>query len=245
MRRPNLLLLGAGGVAAAGVGWAIRDYRAWRALGPGGLPATWAGWWRMTRLRVAKRDPLALAPLASRWGADEDGLTLADLPARTGRRPRVAPHPVPHRQLDAHAPAPVVRALQALFDRKVVADPARLSWATSHFEKRIEAITLAQPCRRHEDALIAQGEIGHVHPSDGSMHMILSPSDTRIVVERGWGERHALAGVRLGLPQTYTMIYAPRDEGDLAAVSSILDAAITYMASDRGVPAKVEGTHQA
>lgn len=184
----------------------------------------------MTRLRLAKHDPLALAPLASLAGVGADVVTLGNLPARTGPRPRVAPHPVPHRQLDAHAPAAIVRTLEALFEHRAAADPTRLCYTTSHFEKRHDAITLIAPFQRHRDALDAHGEIGHVHPSDGSMHMILSPSDTRIVIERGWGERHALAGVRLGLPPTYTMIYAPREGADIGTVSSILDAAIRYMA---------------
>ena len=228
MSRRPALLLGAGGIAAAGLGWAIADYRAWRALGPGGLPGSPSGWWRMTRLRMAKRDPLACPPR----DADASMATLEDLPYRRGARPRVAPHPVPHRQLDAHAPAPLIRTLQGTFENAACADPARLSMATSHYEKHNQAVTLGAPWRRHADARVAHGEIGHVHPSDGSMHMIVSPADARIVIERGWGERHGLAGVRLGLPSSYMMIYAPRDEADVSAVSSILGAAITYMTSE-------------
>lgn len=181
----------------------------------------------MTRLRLAQRDPFACPPI----DADGPPATLADLPHRGGERPGVAPYPVPHRQTEGHAPALLIGALQRLFADKVRADPERLSLATSHFEKHNQAVTIAAPYRRREDACIAHGEVGHVHPSDGSMHMILDPADARIVIERGWGERHGLAGVRLGLPRTYLKIYAPRDEADLAPVSSILDAAIAYMAS--------------
>ena len=41
---------------------------------------------------------------------------------------------------------------------------------------------------------ITHAEIGHMHPTDGSMHMILSPSDAKVVIESGWGELHGLAG---------------------------------------------------
>ena len=34
----------------------------------------------------------------------------------------------------------------------------------------------------------------------------------------------------LGLPLTYTLIYAPRDEAEVGVDAAILDAAITYMA---------------
>jgi hypothetical protein len=34
-------------------------------------------------------------------------------------------------------------------------------------------------------------EIAHVHPTDNSLHMLLSPADARAVVEAGWGRRFA------------------------------------------------------
>lgn len=224
--RVRALPLTLAGAAAAGVGWAVRDYRAWRALGPGGLPPTWFGWCQTTRWRMAKADPFS-PRLPARTGVDLT--TLSDLPARSGPRPRVSPHPVPHRQLDGHAPARLRDAINGVFAGKIDADPVRLSEAISHFEKHLPAVTVRPTFRCHADACAACGEVGHVHPADGSMHMILSHSDARTVVERGWGERHGLAGRRLGLPATYTLIYAPRDERDLPIVSRILDAAIAYM----------------
>ncbi len=220
------------GAAAAGLVWAVGDYRAWRALGPGGLPPTWRGWLRTTRWRLVMQDPLALEPLERRRGGPADLSSLHDLPRRAGPRPRVAPHPVPHRQLtDVGSPA-LRSATSALLEEKVNADPARLELARSHFEKSIPAITLKAGMRHHADVCAACGEVGHVHPSDGSLHMIVSASDARAIIERGWGERHGLAGSHLGLPLTYLMIYAPRDEGELAVTSSILDAAIAYQALD-------------
>ena len=232
MARRDLLLLG-GAAAAVGIGRAVRDYRAWVALGPGGLPVSWTGWWRTTRWRMAKRDPLA--PVAAAPGRADIAL-LAHLPPRAGSRPRVAPHPVPHRQIEQHAPASLIPELEEWFEQAARTDPERLCYVPSHFEKRHRAVTLREACRCHHDALGAHGEVGHVHPSDGSMHMILSPSDARTVIERGWGERHGLAGVRLGLPPTYTMIYAPRTRAEIATITSILDAAIGYMSlgPDRG-----------
>jgi len=50
------------------------------------------------------------------------------------------------------------------------------------------------------------------------MHMIFGPSDARTVIEKGWGERHPLSGVYPGLPVTYLMIYAPRDQEEVAMV---------------------------
>ena len=238
--RPRLLALALGSVTAAGVLWTVADYRAWRALGPGGLPPTWRGWLRTTRWRLAKQHPLAIEPLASHWGGPADVTLLANLPRRRGPRPRVAPHPVPHRQTTDGAPPAIRTALAALIADKVKADPSRLILATSHFERNTPAITLKPTFRHHADACAACGEVGHAHDNDGSLHVIVSASDARTVIERGWGERHGLAGSHLGLPLTYMMIYAPRDERELAVTSDILDAAIAYQALD---PARMRAAH--
>ncbi|PWN34012.1 uncharacterized protein FA14DRAFT_161588 [Meira miltonrushii] len=38
-------------------------------------------------------------------------------------------------------------------------------------------------------------ELAHIHLSEGSMHLTLSPQDARKVVKEGYGERHRLAGM--------------------------------------------------
>ena len=38
-------------------------------------------------------------------------------------------------------------------------------------------------------------ELAHIHLSEGSMHLTLSPQDARKVVKEGYGERHRLAGL--------------------------------------------------
>jgi len=59
------------------------------------------------------------------------------------------------------------------------------------------------------------------------MHIILSPSDAKEVITKGWGEFHGLAGQN-GLIKTYTMIYSPRDEQELAITRQILEAGVKY-----------------
>ena len=226
-------------IAAAGAGvlaWAVADYRAWRALGPGGLPSTWRGWLTTTRLRLQKRDPLALDALLGLRGEPEDVATLADLTSRSGARPRVGPHPVPHRQLTDHAPSALRGALTDAFAARAEADADRLELVRSRFERHNLAVAARADLRRHPVAFSACGEAGHVHPSDGSMHMILSPSDACTAILRGWGELHGLAGHAFDLPPTYTLIYAPRDADEVASVMRILDAAIAYMTRDPAPP---------
>lgn len=226
-------------VAAVGAcvfAWAIADYRAWRALGPGGLPSTWRGWLTTTRLRLQKRNPLSLEALQGLRGDPDDVETLADLPSRSGARPAVGPHPVPHRQLTDHAPPALRRGLTEAFAARAAADAGRLELVRSNFEKHNLAVTARADLRRHHVACGACGEAGHVHPSDGSMHMVLSPSDACTAIARGWGELHGLAGHAFDLPPTYTLIYAPRDADEVASVMRILDAAIAYMTRDPAPP---------
>jgi len=74
---------------------------------------------------------------------------------------------------------------------------------------------------------VSHAEIGHIHPTDGSMHIILSPGDTKEVITKGWGELHGLAGQDRAA-KTYMMIYSPRDEMELEVTKKILLAAIKY-----------------
>lgn len=88
-----------------------------------------------------------------------------------------------------------------------------------------------------EAAVIARGEIGHVHP-DGSIHLYHPPADARVLIEKHWAERHRLArripffpGFQYvtHLGETYLMIYGPRDDGELEALATILRNSIRFM----------------
>lgn len=70
-------------------------------------------------------------------------------------------------------------------------------------------------------------EIGHMHGSDGSLHLNLAPKDAKLVLERGWGQRHPLAGTVLYLGDV--MVYAPRIEKELEVVKGITRAAAKFM----------------
>jgi hypothetical protein len=70
-------------------------------------------------------------------------------------------------------------------------------------------------------------EIGHMHGSDGSLHLNLAPKDAKLVLERGWGQRHPLAGTVLYLGDV--MVYAPKSEDELEVVKKITRAAAKFM----------------
>ena len=145
---------------------------------------------------------------------------------RTGPRPTVSPYPIPHRQLNQLA-EPVVRArLSELFAKAVSRHEQDVHFALSHFEKRHMAITLKSAASKVGER--SHGEIAHIHPSDHSMHMVLSRTDAIAAIEAGWAQRHGLAGIAVGLPLTYVMVYSPRGEQDLQIVGELLEAAIAY-----------------
>lgn len=216
-------------LAVAGSVWVYRDYHAWLALGPGGLPYNFRGWLMTTWMRTQKRDALDTARFARAIGAGGNRFLAEDLPRRAGLRPRIGVHPVPHRQLDQLPGEDMTRRIVATFDAQVGRQSDLLRYELSFFEKRNQAVFLRDPAVGHADAQASHGEIAHVHPSDGSMHMIFGASDARTVIEAGWGECHPLAGKR-GLPDTYVLVYPPRDDGELLLTGRLLDAAVGYMA---------------
>jgi len=78
-------------------------------------------------------------------------------------------------------------------------------------------------------ALLVDREFTHIHPQPmgGSQHLALSPEDANEVIKKGWGEEHPL--LKMGQLRTHTiMVYAPRDEKDLAVIKQITKRAYDF-----------------
>jgi hypothetical protein len=215
-----------GAAVMAAATWAVVDYRRWRSLGPGGLPANLGGWLTTTRFRMIAKGELDVSPLAPGVGSGADLRAWHGVCRRSGLAPKVSPYPVPHRQLDQLPEDGVRVELKRMFDDAVTCHADEVGYVLSHFEKRHPAITLRDSAGRVGAG--SHGEIAHIHPSDNSMHMVLSPTDAIAAIEAGWARRHGLAGLVLDLPMTYVMVYAPRNAADLAVVGELLEAAIAY-----------------
>ncbi|MCJ1281638.1 hypothetical protein MMC26_000959 [Xylographa opegraphella] len=67
-------------------------------------------------------------------------------------------------------------------------------------------------------------EIVHLHTTEASMHLTLHPSDAALVISRGWGERHPLAGRGPWVPKGFMMVYAPRTMEELDVLRCIIRA---------------------
>ncbi|MGH2381971.1 MAG: luciferase family protein [Candidatus Limnocylindria bacterium] len=152
------------------------------------------------------------------------------LPQRSGSKPRTTSW-APHIQLDQVPLADMSAAL------------ATRVFALPDIEER--AGTVAHPAERAiwlrddvpmatEDAFLGNREIGHFHPWDGSLHIVLPPDLAEAAVAAGWAEVHpvALAGQA---PTNRVMLFGPRDEDEVDVLFGLIAAAARY-AGARGVP---------
>ena len=69
----------------------------------------------------------------------------------------------------------------------------------------------------------------HVHcGAEGSCHAVLSAADAKVVLEKGWGERHGLSGRGVGVPLGYVMVFAPRSVEEVEVIGMVARAAARY-----------------
>lgn len=214
-----------------------QDYKTFLALGPGGTPYSFRGYTKLFFISLFKlRDPYN-APEPSPRIRPSNGF-LKELQARQGPRPLVV-GVAPQRQLTQNCPRPMVQVLQKTI--RELADECPSHWyvATSAFEKHNEALFSRYKTFTEPDYY---GEIVHSHTCDGSMHLTLHPEDVKIVLEKGWGERHPLAHGRTWwwhspCPRGFMIIYAPRDQQELQQIKSIIRAAAWWVS---GVDSRTE-----
>ncbi|KAK2012393.1 hypothetical protein LZ32DRAFT_309269 [Colletotrichum eremochloae] len=225
-------------VSTTVVVWAVRDYRAYIALGPGGVPHNFGGWLLVT-LGIR---PFALSKASATWTGDypDEGAhdDVEALPPRKGDRAELG-GVVPHRQLTQHAPERMREYIDNLFANAVTQNPTLVESKLSLYERNNQAVfvhsaILASPATPAA-ARIARGEISH-HHGDLSIHMYLSPADAKQAIAKGWAERHRLSrpqgtllSGRFHIADTYLMIYGPRDDDEMDALAVFLRNAIRYM----------------
>lgn len=208
------------------------EYTAWFDLGPQGLPVNILGYGAdkfMQKLSVDKRDPSVFQPdsASEKSWAKRTGpsATVSFLPAGglTARDPaEVAKYVVPQLEIDGNEDAvPSLKAYladMAAADERFVIQPSNLDG------NQLDSIWL-----KKKKTWQMVGEFGHVH-DEGSAHFILSVPDALEVLQKGWGERHGMAGRML--PLTYMFVYSPRNDDELQEWKRIADAAAAYMTAD-------------
>ncbi|KAB2351710.1 luciferase domain-containing protein [Actinomadura rudentiformis] len=144
---------------------------------------------------------------------------MLELPTRSGPRPVTTGREVPHDQLDQFSPPAIRAALVQEADSLpgVFTGPSQVSEPSSL------ALRLHEPRGPWEAFLHpSRDEFGHIHRA-GFMHLTVPPPLMAELAERGWAERHPIS-LRAEWPDTIVMLYAPRDEAELAVAVAVLRA---------------------
>jgi hypothetical protein len=139
------------------------------------------------------------------------------LPNRSGEKPRTR-RGMPHSQLSQNPSPSIYEALaDLLFSIPDVREDVSLVSVPG-----ARALVLdGSVSQRPSDAFMAEGEFAHLHPPhDSSLHLMTPPNWLHEVLEKGWGEKHPLAGV--AIPETAVMIYAPRNSEEIDIVYNIV-----------------------
>jgi hypothetical protein len=147
------------------------------------------------------------------------------LPQRAGPRPRTTPSN-PHTQLDQQ---PIDVALVHELARRLFALPGVLEQPSGISVPGARALTLAgdEPTGPPEAFMVGR-EFAHLHPApDHSLHAMLPLELADEAIDLGWAEIHPVA--RRGLiPPNAVMLYAPRDEDELAVVEDLVRASHAF-----------------
>ena len=196
---------------------------------PQSLTLPHRGYYKMTMIRIkhnlSNNDLLDPTPLSTTGPS----YLKKPLPKRHGDRPKIRAHTMPQRQEPGPIDAPTRALLQSLVRQLAAQHPDLFEVRPSHTEGKTtdglyakKDVPSLNPIARDP---ILNHEIAHAHPADNSLHVWLSDPDARKVVEAGWGQRFPLTFVKSG----WTMVYAPRDEVELAVVERIVKAGTAWI----------------
>ena len=125
----------------------------------------------------------------------------------------------------------LAQALEATLSQIVKSNPRTLQLGPSQIEGGSPALFISPENfnSNHDNYPRVPREVFHSHcEAEGSSHAILSAADAKLVLDKGWGERHAISGKGLGPPLAYVMIFAPRTTREVEIVGIIARAAAGY-----------------
>jgi hypothetical protein len=195
----------------------FNDYISWIQLQKtaGGLPANVFGYFAMLLVKLFAlrdlRNPSAVLPSAPIG----KHLSQQDIPARP-ERPKMHRWPVPQRQANFHPSASEFDLLRSHLEAFIsrLADDGTVIRKGKAFDSL--------------DAYFLNSfELFHIHPVDKSFHIVLNPSDAKLLVEKGWAEWFGLAG-KVGQAQGTVFVYTAREEDELKVLERIWKAAVMF-----------------
>ena len=198
------------------VAWLVYDYNAWVAFGTGGTPPNLAGYMKITKFRILRA--LSGGSLTDASMLPADGLSYLEkpLPTRKGAAPHIISRTLPQRQSPVPLDPAIYKRLHALPSTYEQKYPSLLTLDKSATEGRSTDAIYARPelpgRKKATQDRILGNEIAHVHPAENSLHVWLTPTDTRKVVESGWGQRFPLASLKM-VDAGWTFVYGSKDNG--------------------------------
>ncbi|KAK4942772.1 hypothetical protein LTR10_017532 [Elasticomyces elasticus] len=209
--------------------WCIQDYRLFISLGHGGPPHNVYGW-ILTSFIVR---PFTLTARDTTWTGDypETGAhkEILALPNREGERP-IVKGIAPQRQFSQRPTAEMNAKLSSLEKHNIALF--------------VHPSLLSKPHNLPETSVMSKGELGHIH-GDTSMHLYFSPADAKVIIEKGWAERHRSARTQpwwfcgkkymFNIGDSFLIVYAPRDEKEFDVLRTLLRASARFMTADETV----------
>lgn len=219
--------------------YALKSYRGYLALGPGGMPYNPLGWAIQGLLQlIASWDTRSPAPFRTPRNQkpyEPHGTTpfLAaspTLPQRAGDRPDVPGYVAPQRQVTQQGGEDVRERMTAFLGALAARNPGVLALKPSGLEGvGTPAVWLDPAVKAPAYLKGTRGELAHVHP-EASSHVTVSLADAEELTRKGWAERHRLSGVA-GIPLGYVMVYGPRDEAELEVWKGVVRAGLLFIAA--------------
>jgi hypothetical protein len=196
----------------------FEDYTDWIRLQTtaGGLPANFVGYLGMLLVKLIAfhdvRNPDAILPCIPATGKHLDASTLET----RGDRPRMFRWPVPQRQQDQHPSTEQCTALQE-----------RLQTFLSTSKENGIIIEKGTAFDSLDAYYINGHELFHIHPVDKSLHCMLDPSDSKLLISKEWAEWFGLAG-KVGQGKGTVLFYAPRNEEERNILGKVWEASVRF-----------------
>ncbi|KAF2830835.1 hypothetical protein CC86DRAFT_367494 [Ophiobolus disseminans] len=217
------------GIAAAGVAFWL-DFKSWQSSGTGGTPPTLQGYLKIRRwglYLLYKRQNLLDSSAIPESGASY--IKPQKVPNRVGTRPSLTRWTLPQRQLPEKITPAASSTLQNLmqefahtppFSTFIETRPSKTEGGTGPAIYVKPSVASINPVA-HKIFY----EVAHVHPSENSLHVYVSPQDAKLVMKRGWGQRFPVTWLA---PPSWIMVYAPRTEEEVEVVREIVRAAVCF-----------------
>jgi hypothetical protein len=144
--------------------------------------------------------------------------------AREGSRPRTS-RSLPHIQLDQWPPEELILKLTNLSLQLEGVNAQESRMASVATKALYLPIGLA---RGPAEAFVDENEFCYLHPPPaGSIHLTLPNPQRQMAIDLNWAELHP--GVTAGVvPPTLVMVYAPRNEHELAIVLELVNTSYGF-----------------